>query len=162
MPDENIITPIGGPREGKKPAPQPGSPQPKRSLRRDMDGLVCLLAALTALSLFGLSVYFFYGFTQTDQGFWTLASAFGLCFGVGALAYVPCGYVSRTAFNAARGRSARKSFALALLLILPWVCVSLVFIGWSALPKVYGVLALVLSLVFCAWAFSRLARTPRV
>lgn len=176
MSDENIITPIGAPREGKpgkdksgkgkpdkgKPLAQPSLTPAKRSLRRDIDGLVALLAGLTALVTFGLAAYFFYGFTQTDQGFWTLASAFGLCFGVGALAYGPCFYLSRTAWHAVKGRATRKAFALALLLMLPWVCVALIFIGWSALPKLYGVLALILSVSFCSWAFKRMSSAPKI
>lgn len=154
MSDENIITPIGAARETR-------TAGPKRSLPRDIDGLVALLAALTALATFCLSAYFFYGFTQTDKGFWTLASAFGLCFSVGALAYAPLSYVAWTAFAAFKGRAARKSYALALLLMLPWVCVSLIFIGFSALPKLYGSLALILSVAICVWSFVRLTRTPR-
>lgn len=162
MPDENIITPIGAPRKLGPTKAAPLTPLPKRSLRRDIDGLIALLAALTALATFGLAAYFFYGFTQTDQGFWTLASAFALCFGVGALAYGPCSYVARIAWHAVKGRAARKSYALALLLMLPWVCVSLIFIGFSALPKVYGALALILSASFCTWAFKRMRAAPKI
>lgn len=154
MSDESIITPIGRPREGE-------ILTSKRSLRRDVDAMTAVAAGLTALLTFGLSAYFFYGFTQTDQGLWTLASAFGLCFGVGALAYGPCIYLARTARRSVKGRAIRKGFALALLLMLPWVCVSLIFVGWSALPKIYGGLSLILSISFCAWAFKRMVATPK-
>ena len=149
MSDESIITPIGRPREGE-------TSTSKRSLRRDVDVMVAFAASLTALLTFGLSAYFFYGFTQTDQGFWTLVSAFGLCFGLGALAYGPCVYLARTARHSVKGQAMRKGFALALLLMLPWVCVSLIFIFWSVLPKIYGSLALILSTSFCVWAFKRM------
>ena len=124
--------------------------------------MVAVAAGLTALFTFGLSAYFFYGFTQTDQGFWTLASAFGLCFGVGVLAYGPCIYLARTARLSVKGEAMRKGFALAVLLMLPWVCVSLIFIGWSVLPKIYGILAFILSTSFSVWAFKRMRSTPKV
>ena len=162
MSDEGIITPIGAPRPQGPAKAMPIAASAKRSLRRDVDRVVAVLAALTALVVFGLAAYFFYGFMQTDQGFWTLASAFGLCFGVAALAYLPCSYLARSARQAAKGQAARKAFALSLLLMLPWVCVSLILIGFSALPKVYGFLALFLSLVFSIWAFKRMFTSPKV
>lgn len=161
MSDEGIITPIGAPRPQGPAKAIPIAASAKRSLRRDIDYVIAVLAALTALATFGLAAYFFYGFIQTDQGFWTLASAFGLCFGVSALAYLPCSYLARTARQAAKGHAARKNFALSLLFMLPWVCVSLVFIGFSALPKLYGVLALFLSVVFSIWAFKRMVTSPK-
>lgn len=162
MTDESIMTPIGEPRASRKSEPADAPRKAKRSFARDIDGLIWGLAALSAIITFGLAVYFFYGFTQTDQGLWTLASAFGLCFGVGALAYVPCAILAVIARRARLGRASRKMFALALLLMLPWVCTALVFIGSSALPTVYGFTALLLSVSFCIWAFSRLRRQPKI
>lgn len=159
MPDEPIITPIGAPKNQTN-APISARAQ-KRSFARDMDSLVCGLAFLMALMTFGLSVYFFYGFTQTDQGFWTLASAFGLCFGVGSLAYIPCGIIAVIARRSAKQRVSRKALAFALLLLMPWVFVALIFTGWSALPKVYGVFALFLSTGLSLWAVSRLGILPK-
>lgn len=132
-----------------------------RSLSRDIDSLVFVTASVLACFIFGLAAYFFYGFTQTDTGFWTLASAFGLCFGVGSLAYIPLFIIAVIARRSAKSRATRKGFALALLLLLPWVCVSLIFIGFSALPKIYGFGALFLSLSLCFWAFRRLRHLPR-
>ena len=132
-----------------------------RSLKRDIDGLFFIIAAASACLSFGFAAYFFYGFTQTDQGFWTLVSAFGLCFGVGALAYVPCGIIAGIARRSASGTASRKAFAFAMLILMPWICVSLVFIGASALPKRYGFAALFLSIAFSLWAFSRLRRAPK-
>jgi len=154
--DNTIIRPI----EAR--APQNASAaRPKRSFTRDVDAGVAFLGFITALSTLGLSAYFFYGFTQTDQGVWTLASAFGLCFGVGALAYGPCFLTARIALKSRKGRASRRDIALALLLILPWVCVSLIFMGFSALPKFYGFLSLIISTNLCFWAFARLRRLPR-
>lgn len=157
MPDDKIITPIGGPRDARDTAVKP----PRRSLARDVDRFVFSLSVLTALGAFALAAYFFYGFTQTDQGFWTLASAFGLCFGVASLAYIPLAITAFVARLSARARARRKALALVLLLLLPWVCVSLVFIGWSALPKIYGISALLLSTALCFWSFKRLRHIPR-
>ena len=156
MSDDPIITPIGARIAAAAPKAKAG-----RSLSRDVDRFVCVVSALTAMAAFALSGYFFYGFTQTDTGFWTLASAFGLCFGVGALAYGPCAIVAVIARRSAHGRANRKAAALALFLSLPWVCVALVFIGWSALPLIYGGLALVLSTGLSIWALSRLRRLPK-
>lgn len=156
MTDDTIIRPI----EARAPQNAPTA-RPKRSLSRDVDAGVAFLSFITALSTLGLSAYFFYGFTQTDQGFWTLASAFGLCFGVGALAYVPCFLTARIALKSRKGTASRRDIALALLLMLPWGCVSLIFIGFSALPKLYGVLSLIISTSLCFWAFSRLRCLPK-
>jgi hypothetical protein len=161
MPDEHIITPIGAAPKARKGERRPTAPNPKRSLARDIDGLVFVICALTALGSFALSAYFFYGFTQTDSGFWTLASSFGLCFGVGALAYIPLSFIALAARRSSKMRAGRKDYALSLLLILPWVCVSTIFIGWSALPKIYAILSLCLSLAVFIWAFSRLKSTSK-
>ncbi len=155
----DIIRPIGTLPGGVTPS-KPRPPK-TRSLRRDIDALVCGLAIFLACSAFALSAYFFYGFTQTDRGFWTLASAFGLCFGLGSLAFIPLAITAFIARQSAQARASRKSLALVLLLFLPWICVSLVFIGWSALPKIYGISALLLSTALCFWAFKRLRHIPR-
>lgn len=168
-PTDEIIRPIGQPSEEVK-AAGPLKPQPPRSLARDVDRLVAAAALLTALATFGLSAYFFYGFTRTDSGLWTLLSSFGLCFFVGALAYVPSFLLWRiarasaqtSAQASAHQAASRKQFAAALLLMLPWVCLSLVFIGASAMPKRYGFLALGLSLLFSYWAFIRLKAAPKL
>ena len=157
MSNEPIITPIGGARSGG----QPSKPAKRRSLPRDVDNLVFILSVLITIAAICLAAYFFYGFTQTDQGFWTLASAFGLCFGVGSLAYIPMTITALIARRSAKGRASRKALALVLLLLLPWVCVSLIFIGWSALPKTYGLGALILSTAMCFWAFKRLRHIRR-
>lgn len=158
MPDESIVTPIGSPRGQETSALAKGP----RSLRRDIDCLVFCVCALMALTVFGLTTYFFYGFAQTDQGFWTLASAFGLCFGVGALAYVPLIIVAIIAKRSLGARASRKNYAFALLLMLPWVCVSLVLTVWSALPLKYSFIAVLLSASLSLWALVRLRRHPRV
>ncbi len=135
--------------------------QKYRSLERDVDGLVFIIAAACACLSFGLAAYFFYGFTQTDQGFWTLASAFGVCFGVGILAFGPCFLTARLALKSRKGLAGRRDMALALLLMLPWVCVSLIFVGFSALPKLFGTFSLFISVSLCFWAYSRLRRLPK-
>ncbi len=146
-----IIRPIGAPKSDEQVA--------KRSLARDIDRFICALAALTALATFGLSAYFFYGFTQTDTGFWTLASSFGLCFGVGSLAYVPAAICAKGALNSARGIHNWGGYLLALILTLPWLLLSCVFIFASALPKIYGIIALIISAGLLVWALSRLRMT---
>jgi|GEM_PF-1583849 len=150
----HVVRPIG--------AITPSAPTPRRrSLSRDIDGVMLIMALMMACLIFALSAYFFYGFTQTDQGIWTLTSAFGLCFGVGSLAYVPLFMTAAIARRSAKGRASRKAFALVLLLFLPWICVSLVFIGFSALPKIYGICTLLISTSLCFWAFKRLRQLPR-
>ncbi len=135
---------------------------PKRSLARDIDWFVCAVAALTALATFGLSAYFFYGFTQTDTGFWTLASSLALCFGVGSLAYVPAAISAKVALNSARGILDGSAYGLAVILSLPWLLLSCVFIFASALPKIYGIIALIISALLLVWALSRLVKRPKL
>ena len=154
MPDP-IIRPIGAPTNEER------SPV-RRSLARDIDRIACIVATLTALVTFGLSAYFFYGFTQTDTGFWTLASSFALCFGIGSLAYVPAAISAKVALNSARGILDGNAYLLVLILTLPWLLLSCVFIFASALPKIYGIIALIISALLLIWALSRFVKRPKL
>ena len=109
------------------------------------------LALLTAIGTFGLSVYFFIGFAQTDTGLWSLLSAAALCFGVGALAYMPCALIALWARQARRGGGSRQHLWLSLLLLLPWLGLSIIAIIFSALPVVYSAAALIITALLLLW-----------
>ena len=114
-------------------------------------GFTFALALLTAIGTFCLSAYFLIGFAQTDTGLWTLLSAAALCFGVGALAYGPCGLIAFWARKARRGEGSKTHLWLALILLLPWLGLSIIFIAFSALPTMYGAAALIITAVLLLW-----------
>lgn len=119
---------------------------------RPLDLAVFGLAALSALTAFGLSCYFFAGFAQNDQGVWTLASSAALCFGVGGLAFGPLAVVARLALSAARAPLGQSRALLALGLMLPWAVLGFVLIFHSNMPLKYGWLVLMIAAVLSLWA----------
>lgn len=148
--DKDILTPLGG--HGGAPT------RAKRSLLRDIDGAIYGLSILAAILSFGLSAYFFYGFWETDKGVLTLLNSAALCFGVGSMAFGPAIVIAISARRALRGTARAGSYIAVLMMALPWLALSLLLCFGSAMPLLYGVFALFISISWTIWAFFRLRR----
>jgi len=83
--------------------------------------LVFGLSAILAVAAMIASAIGFAGFAENDTGFWHLVTAFILCFGVGALAYIPLAIISLLAKWAIWVPLTRMTAILIILVILPWL-----------------------------------------
>jgi len=137
---------------------------PERNGRYYVNISIAALAALVGLGAFAVTLWVFLGFAENDATFETLLPAFILCFGLGALAYVPALIIAGVAF-ASRLRPAAKSVLLILIgMIVPWVgfLVFLLMIG-----PMFGTegaslwryqIGLGVCLIFLFWAIIELSR----
>ncbi|WP_371396275.1 hypothetical protein [Fretibacter rubidus] len=128
-----------------------GGRPPNTVLSRGFLRFIFTVALLTALGTFGLSVYFLVGFAMTDTGILTLLSSAALCFGVGAMGYLPTTIITYWTRKELRGDRSRGRYWLALLLLLPWLALSIILIFYSAMPLVYGAIALLITCVLLLW-----------
>lgn len=124
------------------------------------DLLASILAGLAGLSALGYSVLFFTRFLENDTHLWGIFSAFILCFGLGAFAYIPAALTSWLGWRAyKRGRIVRD-LRWSLFLTLPWAALSLVLVFVSDLPKIYSLPILIVTALLTLWAVISLWRKP--
>ncbi len=134
-------------------------PAPKAANRgTPADLLAAILAGLAALTALGYSLYYFTRFLENDAHLWGIVSAFLLCFGLGAFAYVPAAIISRLARLAHKNGARRKPLIWALTLLAPWICLSIVLVFISDLPKFYSLPILATAALLTAWAAISLLR----
>jgi len=126
------------------------------------DLLASLLAGLGTLTALGYSLYYFTRFLENDSHFWGIISAFLLCFGLGAFGYIPAAIVSRIAWNARKNGAQRKPLIWALILLIPWICLSFIFVFMSGLPLLYSLPILVIVLLLTLWGMISLSRLKQV
>ena len=131
------------------------------ALSRGFLRFIFVLACLTALATFGLSVYFLIGFAMTDTGVLTLLSSAALCFSVGAMGYFPATLMAYWTRKDMGGDRAYGRYWLSLLLLLPWVALSLILIFKSAMPLIYGATALCITLLLLLWPLAGLRAERR-
>ncbi len=122
------------------------------------DLLAAILAALAALAALGYSLYYFTRFLENDAHLWGIVSAFLLCFGLGAFAYIPAAIISRMAYKSHKAGASRKSLIWAIILLAPWICLSLALVFISDLPKLYSLPILATTALLTAWAAISLSR----
>jgi len=118
--------------------------------------VIFTLSLITMMGTFFLSAYFLFGFAQTDTGVLTLLSSAALCFGVGAMGYLPSGIMAYWTRRNLDGDWSAGRYWLAILLLLPWIALSLILILRSALPAPYGFLALIITLILMLWPLAGL------
>lgn len=116
------------------------------------DLIASLLAAAAALIAFGYSALFFSRFLENDTHPWGVLSAFLLCFGVGAFAYVPAGLTSLIAWRSHKHGATKRGLYITIIAVLPWLILSTALVFVSDLPKVYGLPILITVLILTAWA----------
>ena len=98
------------------------------------------------------TVWFFAGFLENDTEFRATSSAFLLSLGLGAFAIVPAAICLRLSLGAAI-RGVRVGDCLWTLVMMgPWVGLSIVTLRRSPLPGWVGGLALMLSGLLSLWA----------
>jgi len=113
---------------------------------------VFLLAIIIGLAALAMSAVAFAGFAENDQNFTHLLSAFGLCFGIGALAYGPMGLIALYARKAIHHPMPRFRSVIVLLLMLPWF-----FLAWLVFKlgenwRLIAVLGVLTALFISVWA----------
>jgi len=115
------------------------------------------LTILTGLTALAASLYFFMGFAENDSQPGVLLSAFLLCFGVGALGYVPMFWIATIAHKVRRNGASRSALILTLALIIPWVILAIVLLatGWPLALFGAGLAALSTLILTWAWALVR-------
>jgi len=122
------------------------------------DVIACGIAALTALAAFGYSALFFSRFLENDTHLWGIVSAFLLCFGVGAFAYIPATLTSLIAWKSYRDGATQRGLAITLILLFPWIVLSLALVFVSDMPKIYSLPVLIAVLLLSAWALISLRK----
>ena len=116
------------------------------------DRVACGLAALAACVALAYSGLFFSRFLENDAHLWGVVSAFLLCFGVGAFAYIPAGITSLIAWKAYKNGATQRGLAFTLILLFPWIALSLALTFISDMPKLYSLPILITVLLLTAWA----------
>jgi len=135
--------------------PKPAA-MPARGTLADL--MACVIAGLATLIAFTYSALFFSRFLENDTHIWGIISAFLLCFGIGAFGYVPAGITSRIAWKAYRGGAARRGLAVTLILLIPWVILSLVLLLVSDMFKIYSIPIVITVTLLVAWTLISLQK----
>ena len=115
------------------------------------DLIACIIAGLASLVALGYSVLFFSRFLENDTHIWGIVSAFLLCFGVGAFAYIPAGITSHIAWKAYRGGATRRGLMVVFILLLPWIFLSLSLLVVSDMSKIYSLSIIIAVMLLVAW-----------
>jgi len=123
---------------------------PSRGTAADL--IACIIAGLAACVALAYSALFFSAFLENDTHIWGIVSAFLLCFGVGAFAYIPAGITSHIAWKAYKSGVTKRGLITALILILPWIILSLALIFVSDMSKLYSLAILITVMLLAAWA----------
>jgi len=116
------------------------------------DLVACILSSLIGVVSLGYSVLFFTRFLENDTHLWGITSAFILCFGVGALAYIPAGITALIAWRAHKSGTSKRGQLWALFLILPWFVLSFILVFVSDMPKIYSLLISASIALLMAWS----------
>ncbi len=116
------------------------------------DQLAAYLAFASAMLAFGLSAYLWSGFIENDENGWGVFSAFILCFGGGAFAYVPAWLTGKIALKGYKKGPQKKSYQLALFLILPWFLLALSLLFLSPLTFYYSLAIVLITFILLFWA----------
>lgn len=116
------------------------------------DVIATVLASMAAITAFIYSTVFFLGFLENDTHIWGIISAFLLCVGVGAFAYIPATLTGLIAWKAYKKGAAKKPLLWVILLLLPWVCLSLALFFVSDMAVIYSAPILITVIILTAWA----------
>ncbi len=116
------------------------------------DLMACIIASLITLTALAYSILFFSRFLENDTHIWGVVSAFLLCFGVGAFGYIPAGITSQIAWKAYKGGSTKYGLIVAIILLVPWIILSLTLLLVSDMSKIYSFPILIAVTLLAAWA----------
>lgn len=134
--------------------------KPKTSAARgtSADLIAAVIAAAAAIVTFTYSVRFFLGFLENDTQIWGVLSAFLLCFGVGAFAYIPAALTSRIAWTSYKKGAAKNALRWTIVMLLPWCLLSCSLFFVSDMSKIYSLPTLITVALLCAWALISLRK----
>lgn len=116
------------------------------------DVIATVLASMAAITAFIYSTVFFLGFLENDTHVWGIISAFLLCFGIGAFAYIPATLTSLIAWRAYKKGAVKEPLLWVILLLLPWLCLSLALFFVSDMAVIYSAPILAIVIILTAWA----------
>lgn len=136
------------------PIEQPSS-KPSQALRARgarADQLAAYLAFASAFLALCVCAYFWARFLENDENNWGMVSAFFLCFGGGAFAYIPAWLTGKIAFKSYKEGADKKRYRLALCLIVPWAVLALTFVAFSAMALIYSLPILAITFMLVFWA----------
>ena len=122
------------------------------------DIIACALAAMATFTAIGYSALFFSRFLENDTHIWGVVSAFLLCFGVGAFGYIPAGITSMFAWKSYRNGATQRSLIVAIILLMPWIILSLTLLLVSDMSKIYSLPIVITVLLLTAWALISLRK----
>ena len=123
------------------------------------DLVASILAALAAITALGYSILFFSRFLENDTHLWGIFSAFILCFGVGAFAFIPAAITSRLAWMAYKQGAKRKNMLWVMILLVPWLLLSLVLVFVSDLSLIYSLPVFIHMVLLSIWAVITMRRS---
>ncbi len=83
--------------------------------------LVIGLSSVMTVGAFGLSAWYFLGFLEIDRGIAHLLSAALMCFGVGALFYLPAYWIARRAYRVIKQPEESHVVIQPAFLVFPWL-----------------------------------------
>lgn len=132
---------------------------PRHAARGTLADLIaCVISAVAGLIAAGYSALFFVRFLENDTHFWGVASAFILCFGVGAFAYIPALINGLIAWKAYKNGAAQKALLWSIALLLPWCALAFALTFISDMPKIYSLPIFLTALLLMAWALISLRK----
>lgn len=144
------IVPIVEPSSAAKPA---------RGTIADL--IASILSGCAAGVALAYSALFFSRFLENDTHLWGVVSAFLLCFGIGAFGYIPTGITSYIAWKSYKGGATQRGLTIAIILILPWIILSIALLFVSDLPKIYALPTLITVALLAAWSLISLQKLDR-
>ena len=127
--------------------------EPIPSLPRRTVGTQALIwvAIILGLVAVALSAYNFYLFAENDRGIGVLSYAFILCFGVGAIAYIPL-FVIAYLISKSQNAPSSSQGVYTLLFCLPWIPASVLMLLYPFPIQIIGAVALLAIIIFSIWA----------
>ncbi|NNE57404.1 MAG: hypothetical protein HKN36_04790 [Hellea sp.] len=127
-----------------------------RSKKVQPDDYYSKLVFIISLLLAGLAIiasaFGFAGFAENDQNIGHLISSFILCFGVGALAYVPLGFTAYYAQKAMKTPLPRLRAIIVMAFVVPWFPLGFFLIILGGNMRVLGIVALLAAALIGLWA----------
>ena len=114
--------------------------------------IVRISAGIACAGAVAMSVYYFIGFAENDNRAFHLLNAVGICFGVGALFFLPTLYIARKAHLALTNGPTKNIIFRIFPVILPWAFVGLYFLKLEGHWSVIGGIMLLLFFQLIFWA----------
>jgi len=123
---------------------------------RPIDLFAAILAAFAGFAAIIMAGIFFWGFAENDTRLPGLFSALALSILLASFAIIPAFYIARLAYKGWKEGLCDKSAWKTLLLSLPWIVLSIIFIRHTPIPLLLSWLILVLASSLFLWAATSL------